>query len=113
MVYDALYALLFFFFSSRRRHTRCALVTGVQTCALPIYREVFSVKMPSKTQRFLLSELDTRGRQKYAGRSSTRSLRALEERGLVIYSSTGYWSIKRTGRDVIAKSKTTNYWPDG
>src|SRR3546814_2891087 len=29
--------LLFVFFcSSRRRHTRCALVTGVQTCALPI-----------------------------------------------------------------------------
>src|SRR3546814_6756452 len=28
--------MLFFFFSSRRRHTRCALVTGVQTCALPI-----------------------------------------------------------------------------
>src|SRR3546814_1095698 len=28
---------LLFFFSSRRRHTRCALVTGVQTCALPIY----------------------------------------------------------------------------
>src|SRR3546814_4764913 len=27
-----------FFFSSRRRHTRCALVTGVQTCALPIYK---------------------------------------------------------------------------
>src|SRR3546814_3558417 len=25
-----------FFFSSRRRHTECALVTGVQTCALPI-----------------------------------------------------------------------------
>src|SRR3546814_1091489 len=29
---------LLFFFSSRRRHTRCALVTGVQTCALPISR---------------------------------------------------------------------------
>src|SRR3546814_6931591 len=28
--------LTFFFFSSRRRHTICALVTGVQTCALPI-----------------------------------------------------------------------------
>src|SRR3546814_4103072 len=27
---------LFFVFSSRRRHTRCAVVTGVQTCALPI-----------------------------------------------------------------------------
>src|SRR3546814_9396588 len=30
------YILECFFFSSRRRHTRCALVTGVQTCALPI-----------------------------------------------------------------------------
>src|SRR3546814_16458658 len=29
---------ILFFFSRRRRHTRCALVTGVQTCALPIYR---------------------------------------------------------------------------
>src|SRR3546814_3231749 len=29
--------IIFFFFSSRRRHTRCALVTGVQTCALPIW----------------------------------------------------------------------------
>src|SRR3546814_6826885 len=32
-----LFILFCFFFSSRRRHTRCALVTGVQTCALPIY----------------------------------------------------------------------------
>src|SRR3546814_5619448 len=31
-----LYFSCCFFFSSRRRHTRCALVTGVQTCALPI-----------------------------------------------------------------------------
>src|SRR3546814_9327201 len=28
---------IIFFFSSRGRHTRCALVTGVQTCALPIF----------------------------------------------------------------------------
>src|SRR3546814_7255121 len=28
---------MFFFFSSRRRHTSCALVTGVHTCALPIW----------------------------------------------------------------------------
>src|SRR3546814_19646810 len=32
------FVICFFFVSSRRRHTRCALVTGVQTCALPIYR---------------------------------------------------------------------------
>src|SRR3546814_9906612 len=31
--------ILWFFFASRRRHTRCALVTGVQTCALPICAE--------------------------------------------------------------------------
>src|SRR3546814_2112786 len=30
------FVLVGFVFSSRRRHTRCALVTGVQTCALPI-----------------------------------------------------------------------------
>src|SRR3546814_17287111 len=29
--------MFFVFFASRRRHTRCALVTGVQTCALPIF----------------------------------------------------------------------------
>src|SRR3546814_1081278 len=33
-----LFMLFIVFFSSRRRHTRCALVTGVQTCALPILR---------------------------------------------------------------------------
>src|SRR3546814_420945 len=33
---------MIFFFSSRRRHTRCALVTGVQTCALPIYTSTLS-----------------------------------------------------------------------
>src|SRR3546814_2471261 len=34
--FSFIFIFLFFFFSSRRRHTRCALVTGVQTCALPI-----------------------------------------------------------------------------
>src|SRR3546814_7324959 len=39
----------FFFFSSRRRHTRCALVTGVQTCALPICERVAE---PLQLRRF-------------------------------------------------------------
>src|SRR3546814_20942684 len=38
-----------FFFSSRRRHTRCALVTGVQTCALPICRH--RQDLPRRGQR--------------------------------------------------------------
>src|SRR3546814_10997169 len=39
-----------FFFSSRRRHTRCALVTGVQTCALPIFgkRRAEHTEFPSE-----------------------------------------------------------------
>src|SRR3546814_2557042 len=32
-----------FFSSSRGRHTRCALVTGVQTCALPIYAHLIII----------------------------------------------------------------------
>src|SRR3546814_918916 len=39
---------LVFFFSSRRRHTRCALVTGVQTCALPIYQLVIENETEEK-----------------------------------------------------------------
>src|SRR3546814_15138459 len=35
--------LFFFFFSSRRRHTICELVTGVQTCALPIWDRSFEL----------------------------------------------------------------------
>src|SRR3546814_8955759 len=44
---------LFFFFSSRRRHTICALVTGVQTCALPIFeREGHADRPPPSDQHW-------------------------------------------------------------
>src|SRR3546814_5817807 len=36
-MYGVFSNICFFYVSSRRRHTRCALVTGVQTCALPIF----------------------------------------------------------------------------
>src|SRR3546814_16006568 len=52
------YPVCRYFFSSRRRHTSCALVTGVQTCALPILlfrdgidrwlpRTVFASRLPA------------------------------------------------------------------
>src|SRR3546814_1122528 len=44
----------FFFFSIRRRHTRCALVTGVQTCALPICSQAWEL---SNFSRLCLSAL--------------------------------------------------------
>src|SRR3546814_3458645 len=48
----------FVIFSSRRRHTRCALVTGVQTCALPIFQrkpELGGI-MPPESVDFLLAD---------------------------------------------------------
>src|SRR3546814_2545066 len=46
-----IFILEWFFFSSRRRHTRCALVTGVQTCALPI--SVLKNELTAINQYFL------------------------------------------------------------
>src|SRR3546814_6576862 len=50
--------VVFVFFASRRRHTRCALVTGVQTCALPIYSEDVSdpARMTGARRRILAGE---------------------------------------------------------
>src|SRR3546814_9557080 len=47
---------VFFFFSSRRRHTRCALVTGVQTCALPICELDNAMIKEGRTDLHLLSQ---------------------------------------------------------
>src|SRR3546814_4789962 len=46
-----------FFFSSRRRHTRCALVTGVQTCALPISMRVTPEQIRSMKGREKIASL--------------------------------------------------------
>src|SRR3546814_11170872 len=54
--------MVFFFFSSRRRHTRCALVTGVQTCALPIWLEddaEIETRVLANDNRFLLGPKDS------------------------------------------------------
>src|SRR3546814_6877088 len=51
-----MYTVSSFFFSSRRRHTRCALVTGVQTCALPISRGAAGADLVVEAEH--LAELD-------------------------------------------------------
>src|SRR3546814_5537686 len=51
--------LYFFFFSSRRRHTRCALVTGVQTCALPI--STFVSDAVTESNNFVEHFIDSSG----------------------------------------------------
>src|SRR3546814_10827503 len=51
--------VLSFFFSSRRRHTRCALVTGVQTCALPISFDLIdqTASLPTSMPALLIAGL--------------------------------------------------------
>src|SRR3546814_12052208 len=61
---------LFFFFSSRRRHTRCALVTGVQTCALPICAQL---RPPFKTTPRAVGSPGEDKRQPRAGVEAVRS----------------------------------------
>src|SRR3546814_3378049 len=71
-----------FFFSSRRRHTRCALVTGVQTCALPIFgtRAVIEPEDAAMIRGFLINKfrgdpaLFDDGYREIEGRSGWRGL---------------------------------------
>src|SRR3546814_11487380 len=44
------------FCSSRRLHTSCALVTGVQTCALPIYVESWRVRLDGIAHDYIATE---------------------------------------------------------
>src|SRR3546814_2883353 len=72
-------------FSSRRRHTRCALVTGVQTCALPIFQGLASFRSSSRLRVDAYSSSSTfciasclakRGRHSWVFRKSFHSLLA-------------------------------------
>src|SRR3546814_5363000 len=64
-----------FFISSRRRHTRCALVTGVQTCALPIWRYQPGDRLP--THRVLAQQAGV------AIGTVTKALDLLSARGIL------------------------------
>src|SRR3546814_19134834 len=73
-----------FFFSSRRRHTRCALVTGVQTCALPI-----SIACVIARLRIVAPEFDIRCLHEAEGTLEQQSVNADEEKleGVVSHDS--------------------------
>src|SRR3546814_6547929 len=76
MPFDVSAFVYYFFVSSRRRHTRCALVTGVQTCALPISRSVHAQSVQP-----VILDLQT------AGRQSTQTLTVNNTRASAIPSS--------------------------
>src|SRR3546814_19148305 len=65
-------SLVFCFFSSRRRHTRCALVTGVQTCALPILSAIARQRLRAMYEtsdgfEIARRDLDMRGPGEFLG----------------------------------------------
>src|SRR3546814_8674232 len=77
----------FFFFSSRRRHTRCALVTGVQTCALPIYANrgrdachAWTGKRGTSGQPWSYSRENLENFSRWTGEKLLRRIRRSEER---------------------------------
>src|SRR3546814_968780 len=73
-----MYVFFLFFFSSRRRHTRGALVAGVQTCALPIYRrEAAEVQLAREAQERLAAD---RARQEAQERQQVRERERVAEK---------------------------------
>src|SRR3546814_8377688 len=68
----------YFFVSSRRRHTRCALVTGVQTCALPIF---FATIQAPETDAFALM-LKEKMETSESGPMLTQGIHAAYTRGV-------------------------------
>src|SRR3546814_153781 len=87
MLRSLLFFIVFFFFSSRIRHTRCALVTGVQTCALPICWHLLAEGddgpyIPSMAIEAILRKLIAGPRPAAGARSSVAALSLPDEDGL-------------------------------
>src|SRR3546814_13358019 len=116
---------VFLFFSSRRRHTRCALVTGVQTCALPI--SAFVLVLGEKWRMIGNLGVDTAvGAIPLVGdafdllfRSNTRNLRILKrhlakphpgDRKSVVEGKSVSVRVDLGGRRIIKKKKTILTW---
>src|SRR3546814_10256920 len=74
--------MICFFFSSRRRHTICALVTGVQTCALPIFEGLGELDIISVDD---LDGVDINGTTISATNGSVAKLRQLAVMANVTY----------------------------
>src|SRR3546814_7750281 len=97
--------MCFFFFSSRRRHTRCALVTGVQTCALPISCRLWIASIQRVVQS-ILSDFSTFCGLKFGFRTGTagRTRRMDEHRQTGAESGDDTKDRKHGGIQVLART---------
>src|SRR3546814_12984888 len=109
-----------FFFTSRRRHTRCALVTGVQTCALPICAPARA----AAPRRVALGTLRRRGRAHRPHRQGPRARRRLagtrttaaggrrrEDRKSLVQGTSVSVRVDLGGRRLINKTNTPPLCP--
>src|SRR3546814_19861725 len=113
-----------FFFASRRLHTRCALVTGVQTCALPISTAASNrrigcpggLAMPASIRsRPVYTRATDPGAidrgvnncsAEVTGRSATRcTMRARKDRKSVVEGKSVLVRVDLGGRRIIKKKK--------
>src|SRR3546814_18307859 len=109
--------VLVFVFSSRRRHTRCALVTGVQTCALPIFaREVLDAQTRTAADAHVLERavIDEGERLGVLGRDEqdqaaigARFPAVLLDRKSVVSGKSVSVRVDLGGRRLIKKKKTS------
>src|SRR3546814_10439070 len=88
------------FFSSRRRHTRCALVTGVQTCALPISSIAVVQARPFFPSMFIEQEPQIPSRQ------DLRKVTVLSTSFLILISASSRSEERRVGKECVSTCRS-------
>src|SRR3546814_1277965 len=108
-----LWFMYFFVFSSRRRHTRCALVTGVQTCALPIFRLCRRIERITEGNAIKAVEMADREAQitafcdkGYAPRNIPGPCGAVGELAFEVSQSSNRSEERRVGKECVSKCRS-------
>src|SRR3546814_2630411 len=100
-------SFLFFFFSSRRRHTRCALVTGVQTCALPISHLDERAPVYFASLEMSRGELARRWLAEMTGISTERQSRGeLDDEAFTRLIDAGRSEERRVGKECVSTCRS-------
>src|SRR3546814_1000710 len=97
-----MFYLFCFFFSSRRRHTRCALVTGVQTCALPIFNgnvRNLHIDLPENIHSAMIIE-------KIVGRFVLNDLKGLFQSGTLEIQGDPRSEERRVGKECVSTCRS-------
>src|SRR3546814_9689180 len=96
----------FFFFSSRRRHTRCALVTGVQTCALPISNTDYADTPGGSAIGFRGEEKLGGGLSAWFQCESSADVRGLDQEGFCSRNSAIRSEERRVGKECVSTCRS-------